>query len=67
MDPSLKIRQDMALGKYSSMNPVDQHRVLYHIDTIAKDRGYDNQMDLKQKKPYLWDQMCADVVIRLFP
>ena len=67
MDPALKLQQQMALEKYDGLNIVDKRRVLFHMDDLAKAKGYFNEKEMKEKKPYIWDQMCADTVMRLFP
>ena len=67
MEKALKIQQQMALDKYESLNIVDQRRVLFHMDDLAKDKGYLHAQDLKDQRPYIWEQMCADTVTKLFP
>ena len=67
MENALRLQQKMALEKYGNLNIADQRRVLFHMDELAKGKGYLNEKDLKQKKPYIWDQLCADTTMKLFP
>lgn len=67
MDPSLRLQQQIAMEKYEALNVMEKHRVMARMDALARDKGYDGQMDLKNKKPHIWEQMCAQVVRELFP
>ena len=67
MDPALKLQQEMDLEKYEALNIADKRRVRFHMDDLAKEKGYFNEKELKEKKRYIWDQMCADTVSKLFP
>jgi len=67
MENALRIQQQMALEKFENLNIVDKHRVLFHMDELAKDKGYLNEKDLHTQKPYIWEQMCADTTMKLFP
>ncbi len=66
MDPALKLQQQMAMEKYEKLNAMEKHRIMGILDSRARDKGYDNQMDLKDKKPYIWEQLCAETVNKLF-
>ncbi|MFC2174439.1 hypothetical protein ACFLQ2_01030 [archaeon] len=60
------MRNEMAMDKFEALNVVDRRRVIDHINKAAHDKGYFNERDLKEKKPYIWEQLCADVVNKLF-
>ncbi|MCK4327673.1 MAG: hypothetical protein KAW41_04320 [Candidatus Diapherotrites archaeon] len=66
MDPASRMRQEMALEKFEKLNVVDRRRVLHHLNKMAHGKGYFNERDLREKKPYIWDQLCAEVVSKLF-
>ncbi|MCD4740356.1 hypothetical protein K8R43_04140 [archaeon] len=62
MENALRLQEQMALEKFEQMDAATKHRVLYRLDEMAKQKGYANQQVLKIEKPYIWNQMCAQVV-----
>lgn len=65
MEKALRLQEQMALERFEKMNSLEQHRVLRKIDILAKDRGFDNQNVLKDQKPYIWNQLCAQAVDKI--
>jgi len=66
MDPAIRLQQEMAMEKYEKLNVVDKRRVMERLNKVAHDKGYFNERDLREKKPYIWNQLCAEVVTKLF-
>jgi len=66
MDPATRMQQEMALEKFEALGVVDKRRVIHHINQRAHEKGYFNERDLREKKPYIWNQWCAEIVTDLF-
>ncbi len=64
---ALKVHQEMALAKYERMNALDKRRVNMQLDELARQKGFSNAREIYDQKPYIWKQMCADTISRLFP
>ena len=60
------MQQEMALEKYEKLSALDKRRVLIDLDRVAKEKGFFNGNEMKEKKPHIWSQYCADTVTRLF-
>jgi hypothetical protein len=62
MDPGLKIQVELGLKKFESMDQFKKQKVLWKINEVAKEKGYKNERELREQKPYIWDQVCSQVV-----
>lgn len=64
---ALRAQQEMALAKYERMGIQDKRRVRFQLDELARAKGYRSEVELREKKPHIWMQMCADTVSRMYP
>lgn len=62
MEKALRLQEQLAMEKFEKMDAMTRHRVLYRLDELAKQKGYMNQKELKDQKPYIWNQLCAQIV-----
>jgi hypothetical protein len=63
---ALRLQQEMAMEKYEKLSILDKRRINMELDRIAKEKGFFNGNDMKEKKPHIWGQYCADTTTRLF-
>jgi hypothetical protein len=63
----IKVQTKFGLEKFNGLNIMDRQRVLMEVDKQAKQKGYvGGQAELKEKRPYIWDQMVAQVTMQKF-
>lgn len=62
MVESIRLQERLALEKFESMNALDKYRVLQKINELAREKGYNSEKELKDQRPFIWNQLCAQVV-----
>ena len=62
MEKALRLQEQLALEKFEKMDAMTRHRVMYRLNELARSKGYANEQELKTQKPYIWNQLCAQVV-----
>jgi hypothetical protein len=62
MEKALRLQEQLSLEKFEKMNALEKHRVMYRLNESVRAKGYSNEQELKREKPYIWNQMLAQVV-----
>ncbi|MCD6414646.1 MAG: hypothetical protein J7L23_03380 [Candidatus Diapherotrites archaeon] len=62
MTGPIHLQEKLALEKFENMNAIDKYRVIQKINELARDKGYNSEKELKEQRPFIWNQLCAQAV-----
>jgi len=64
---AMEVLMQKQVERFEVLEMTDKRKVLFELDKMAEDKGYRSQKEVRDQKPYIWNQWCADVMTRLYP
>ena len=64
---AMELLKQKQLERFERLDSPDKRKVLFELDHIAEEKGYRGQKQVRDERPYIWNQWCADVMSRLYP